>query len=224
MRLWVRNNSLSLFFGILFLATVFGQSLAGHRAYNQQQGQHDLPTVSYARYLTSSDFGEAVTENWQSEFLQFSLFILATIWLIQRGSNESKKPEEAGLESDEQQLIGEHAQRNSPRWAKLGGWRTHVYSNSLLLLMTALFFASWFAQSATGWTKYNEEQKDHNEDPVSWGTYVSTSDFWEDTLQNWQSECLAVGTMAVFTVYLRQRGSPESKPVGAPHSETGSSG
>jgi hypothetical protein len=224
MRLWVRNNSLSLVFGILFLATVFGQSLAGHRAYNQEQGEHDLPTVSYARYLTSSDFGEAVTENWQSEFLQFSLFILATIWLIQRGSNESKKHEEAGLESDEQQLIGEHAQRNSPRWAKLGGWRTHLYSNSLLLLMMALFFTSWFAQSATGWTKYNEQQKAHNEDPVSWGTYVSTSDFWEDTLQNWQSEFLAVGTMAVFTVYLRQRGSPESKPVGAPHTETGSSG
>jgi hypothetical protein len=224
MRLWLRSSSLSLVFGILFLCAVFGQSLAGHRAYNQEQREHGSPTVSYARYLTSSDFGEGVTENWQSEFLQFSLFILATVWLVQRGSNESKKPEEAGLESEAQQLIGDHAQRNSPRWAKLGDWRTVLYSNSLLLLMAALFFGSWFAQSATGWTKYNDEQKDHDATPVSWGEYVSTSDFWEDTLQNWQSEFLAVGTMAVFTIYLRQRGSPESKPVGAPHNETGSSG
>jgi hypothetical protein len=224
MRLWLRNNSLSLVFGVLFLVTVFGQSLAGLRAYNQEQAEHDSSTVSYVRYLTSSDFGESVTENWQSEFLQFSLFILATVWLVQRGSNESKKPEEAGVESDAQQLIGEHAQQNSPRWAKVGGWRTRLYSNSLILVMTALFFGSWFAQSATGWTKYNDEQKEHRESPVSWGTYVSSSDFWEDTLQNWQSEFLAVGTMAVFTVYLRQRGSPESKPVGAPHNETGSSG
>jgi hypothetical protein len=224
MRLWLRNNSLSLTFGILFLVTVFGQSLAGLRAYNQEQREHDSPTVSYVRYLTSSDFGESVTENWQSEFLQFSLFIIATVWLVQRGSNESKKPEEAGVESDAQQLIGEHAQRNSPRWAKVGGWRTSIYSNSLILVMTALFFGSWFAQSATGWTKYNDEQAEHSESPVSWGAYVTSSDFWEDTLQNWQSEFLAVGTMAVFTVYLRQRGSPESKPVGAPHDETGSSG
>jgi hypothetical protein len=224
MRLWLRSNSLSLVFGVLFLVALFGQSLAGHRAYNQEQREHGSATISYARYLTSSDFGEGVTENWQSEFLQFSLFILATVWLVQRGSNESKKPEEAGLESDAQQLIGDHAQRNSPHWAKLGGWRTVLYSNSLLLVMAVLFFGSWFAQSATGWTKYNDEQKDHDATPVSWGEYVSTSDFWEDTLQNWQSEFLAVGTMAVFTIYLRQRGSPESKPVGAPHNETGSSG
>jgi cephalosporin-C deacetylase-like acetyl esterase len=99
-----------------------------------------------------------------------------------------------------------------------------VYENSLVLLMGFLFFASWFGQSVTGWTKYNEDQKEHDGAAVSWTGYVSRSDFWEDTLQNWQSEFLAVGTMAVFTIYLRQRGSPESKPVGAPHTETGTSG
>ena len=224
MRLWLRNNSLSLFFFLLFLITVFAQSLAGHRAYNQEQLEHDSPTASYARYLVSSDFGQAVTENWQSEFLQFTVFIMATVWLVQRGSNESKKPEDMGLESDEKQLIGPHAQRNSPAWAKIGGFRTWVFSNSLLIVMTGIFFASWFAQSATGWTKYNEEQRSHDETAVSWAGYVTRADFWEDTLQNWQSEFLAVGTMAVFTIYLRQRGSPESKPVGAPHEETASSG
>jgi hypothetical protein len=223
-RLWLRNNSLSLFFLLLFLITVFAQSLAGQRAYNQEQLEHDSPTISYARYLVSSDFGQAVMENWQSEFLQFTLFIMATVWLIQRGSNESKKPEDIGLESDEKQLMGPHAQQNSPAWAKVGGVRRWAFSNSLLLVMTAIFFASWFAQSATGWTKYNEEQRDHDESAVSWSAYVTRADFWEDTLQNWQSEFLAVGTMAVFTIYLRQRGSPESKPVGAAHQETGSSG
>jgi hypothetical protein len=224
MRLWLRNNSLSLFFFILFLITVFAQSLAGYRAYSQEQFEHDSPTISYARYLVSSDFGQAVMENWQSEFLQFTVFIMATVWLVQRGSNESKKPEDMGLESDQRQLIGPHAQRNSPAWAKVGGFRTSVFSNSLLIVMTAIFFASWFAQSATGWTKYNEEQRGHDEPAVSWAGYVTGADFWEDTLQNWQSEFLAVGTMAVFTIYLRQRGSPESKPVGAPHEETASSG
>jgi hypothetical protein len=223
-RLWLRQNSLSLVFLVLFLVAVFGQSLAGQRAYNEEQLEHGSATISYARYLTSSDFGQAVTENWQSEFLQFSLFILATVWLVQRGSNESKKPECAGLESDEKQLVGPHAQRNSPRWAKVGGFRTWVFSNSLLLVMAAIFVAAWFVQSATGWTKYNAEQRDHDAPTVSWAGYVSSSSFWEDTLQNWQSEFLAVGTMAVFTIYLRQRGSPESKPVGAPHTETGSSG
>ena len=224
MRLWLRNNSLSLFFLFLFLITVFAQSLAGQRAYNQEQLEHGSPTISYARYLVSSDFGQAVTENWQSEFLQFTFFILATVWLIQRGSNESKKPEDIGLESDQKQLIGPYAQQNSPAWAKVGGVRTWIFSNSLLLVMTAIFFASWFAQSATGWTKYNAEEREHDEPAVSWSGYVTSADFWEDTLQNWQSEFLAVGTMAVFTIYLRQRGSPESKPVGAPHQETASSG
>jgi hypothetical protein len=129
-----------------------------------------------------------------------------------------------GLESDQQQLVGSHAQQNSPRWAKVGGFRTWVFSNSLLLVMTTIFCASWFAQSVTGWTRYNGEQREHDEPAVSWGGYVMSPDFWEDTLQNWQSEFLAVGTMAVFTIYFRQRGSPESKPVGAPHDETASSG
>jgi hypothetical protein len=224
MRLWLRNNSLSVFFGVLFLVALFGQSLAGHRVFNEDALEHGSRTISYARYLVSSQFGEAVVENWQSEFLQFTFFILATVWLVQRGSNESKKPEEAGLESDQQQLIGEHAARNSPRWAKLGGWRTAVYSNSLLLVMSAIFFASWFAQSVTGWTDFNDQQRDHDQAPVSWTGYLARADFWEKTLQNWQSEFLAVGTMAVFTIYLRQRGSPESKPVGAPYNQTGTSG
>ena len=90
--------------------------------------------------------------------------------------------------------------------------------------MALIFLGSWFAQSVTGWTEYNADQSEHGESHVSWLSYVGSADFWEATLQNWQSEFLAVGSFAVFAVYLRQRGSPESKPVGAPHDATGIEG
>jgi hypothetical protein len=224
MRVWLRDQSLSIFFLGLFLLSVLGQSIAGQRAYNEAQLQHGSETISYGSYVLSSHFGQALLENWQSEYLQFMLFIMATIWLVQRGSNESKRPEDVGRESDEKQKVGAHATQRSPRWARVGGWRTAIYSNSLLLVMSLIFFASWFGQSVTGWTEYNDEQRAHGASPVSWAAYVTRPGFWENTLQNWQSEFLAVGTMAIYTVYLRQRGSPESKPVGAPHDQTGTSG
>ena len=221
---WVRDQSLSLVFLFLFLAALVGQSYAGHLDYNDELQAHDDTPISWGRYVVSSKFGVAVMENWQSEYLQFFLFIAATIWLVQRGSNESKKPEEIGLESDEKQQVKGHAKPDSARWAKAKGLRLHLYSNSLLFLMGSIFFASWFASSVTGWTEYNADQVDHMEPTVSWLSYARSPDFWEKSLQNWQSEFLAVGCMAVFTIYLRQRGSPESKPVGAPHEETGTSG
>ena len=224
MRLWMRNNGLSLFFFVLFVGALAGQSAAGQRVFNEEQIQHGAEPISYARYLVSSHFGAAVLENWQSEYLQFTLFIFATVWLIQRGSNESKPPADLGLESDEKQLVGPHAQQNSPRWAKLEGWRRRLYENSLVAVMTAIFVAAWAGQSVTSWSEFNEEQRERGEPAASWLSYLGDADFWEKTLQNWQSEFLAVGTMAVVTIYLRQRGSPESKPVGAPHDQTGSSG
>jgi hypothetical protein len=219
-----RDNSLSLFFMVLFIVGFVGQSFAGWHDFNSEQLAHDESTVTWTYYVTSSSFWAAVMENWQSEFLQFSVFILATIWLIQRGSNESKPPEDVGLESDQKQQVGGYAPDNAPAWARARGWRMGLYSNSLLIVMTTIFFLTWFAQSLTDRTVYNAEQQDHGERAVSWSSYLTTPDFWEKTLQNWQSEFLAVGTMAVFTVYLRQRGSPESKPVGAPHDQTGTSG
>ena len=163
-------------------------------------------------------------ENWQSEYLQFTLFILATVWLIQRGSNESKPPADVGLESDREQLVGPHAQRNSPPWAKVEGWRRRLFEHSLLIVMGTIFLASWVGQSVTAQSEFTEEQRAHHNGAVSWLSYVGNTDFSEKTLQNWQSDFLAVGSMAVFTIYLRQRGSPESKPVGAPHDQTGTSG
>jgi hypothetical protein len=220
---WVREQSLSLFFLALFLATLFAHSIAGQHAYNAEQLTHDSEPLSYWRYLVSSDFGASVLENWQSEWLQFMVFALATVWFVQKGSGESKRPENAGLESDQKQQIGGDAGARAPRWAKVGGWRTRIYENSFLIVMTAIFLSSWFVQSLTSRNEFNGEQQEHGEQALSWLQYVVNADFWERTLENWQSEFLAVGTMVAFTIYLRQRGSPESKPVGAPHDETGSS-
>ena len=221
---FIRLNSLSLFFLAIFLVTIAAQSVAGLHEYNEEAAAHDQSEIPWGRYVRTSEFGAAVLENWQSEWLQFFLFIVATVWLLQQGSPESKQPDQAGLESDEEQKVGKHAERRSPLWAKVGGWRTRLYENSLMIAFAVIFFASWFAQSVTGWTEYNNEQEEHGDPTVSWGVYLTRPDFWEKTLQNWQSEFLAVGTMAVFSIYLRQRGSPESKPVGAPHDETGSTG
>jgi Domain of unknown function (DUF6766) len=224
MRRWLFEQSLTLFFLTIFVLSLAGQSIAGLAAYNQEQRAHDEHTISYGRYLVSSDFGGNVMENWQSEFLQFTLIILATVWLVQRGSTESKKLEEAGPESDEDARVGRHASEDSPRWAKAQGLRRKLYENSLGLAMLLIFLGALFAQSLTNWTMFNDEQGAHGEPLVSWSHYVREADFWNRTLQNWQSEFLAVATMTAFSIYLRQRGSAESKPVGAPHEETGSSG
>jgi hypothetical protein len=224
MRRFARENGLSLFFAAIFLAALAGQSFAGQRNYNAEQLEHGQQTLSWWHYLVTPDFGGAVLENWQSEFLQFSLFIAATVWLVQKGSNESKKLADDGLESNEQQEIGPNAPLRAPLWAKPDDIRTRIYENSLLIVMTLIFVATWFGQSLNNWRVFNQEQATHDAQRVSWGRYLLAPDFWEKTLQNWQSEFLAVGTLVVFTIYLRQRGSAESKPVGAPHDETASSG
>jgi hypothetical protein len=220
----LRDNGLSIFFGVIFLLALFGQSLTGRADENNHRRTQGREEVSYAHYITSSDFAVDVAENWQSEYLQFLLYILATVWLVQRGSPESKQIGDEGTESDEEQKVGPQAEADSPKWAAVGGLRTAVYSRSLVLLMGALFFGSWGAQSIAGWSAYNEQQLGDQSPTVSWLGYVTSADFWNRTLQNWQSEFLAVGSMVVFSIYLRQRGSPESKPVGAPHAATGDSG
>jgi hypothetical protein len=218
---FLRDNALSLAFGALFLVTLLGQAISGTADYNAQQIANGLEPVSFGEYVTSSNFGVDVMENWQSEYLQFFLYILATVWLVQRGSSESKKPGEEGLQSDEEQKVGRHANEDSPAWARTGGWRTAVFSRSLGLLMGGLFLLTWLASSIAGWAAYNGEQIGDHEDPVSWIGYLGEADFWNRSFQNWQSEMLAVGSMAVFSIYLRQRGSPESKLVGVAHAETG---
>ncbi|MEU4733040.1 DUF6766 family protein [Streptomyces sp. NPDC023588] len=221
---FLHHNGLGLFFLIGFLLALAGQAVAGHADFNNQLVSDGMAPISFGAYLTSSDFAVDVTENWQSEYLQFFLFIFATVWLVQRGSPESKELHKAGTESDKEQMVGAHAKEDSPRWAAATDWRGFLYSRSLGLVMGVVFLLSWLAQSVAGVAAYNEQQLRGLQAPISWAQYISSADFWSRTLQNWQSELLAVASMAILAIFLRQRGSPESKPVGAPHSATGVEG
>ncbi|MDR7185482.1 hypothetical protein J2X85_002516 [Microbacterium trichothecenolyticum] len=217
MRRALRDNGLSLAFFAIFVLALVGQSLAGWSFNNEELQQHGQTMIGYLAFVSSSAFLVDVAENWQSEFLQFSLFIFGTIWLIQRGSPESKIPGDEGVGTDEDQYVGEHARRDSPLWARVGGARRWIYSNSLLLVMTTIFMLSWLAQSLGGVVVANDENAEHGLPAITWAEYVVSPEFWNRTLQNWQSEFLAVGAMVAFAIYLRQRGSSESKPVGMPH-------
>ncbi len=224
MRRFLRENSLTLFFTVIFLLSLVGQALTGRADYNNELVADGLHPVGLLRYITSSNFAVDVAENWQSEYLQFLLYIFVTVWLVQRGSPESKEIDRAGLESDRAQQVGSYAADSSPAWAKSKGWRLGVYSHSLVLVMGTIFVLSWLAESIAGRVAYNEQQLRRLEDPVSWTGYLASADFWNRTLQNWQSEFLAVASMAALAIFLRERGSPESKPVGAPHAATGTEG
>ena len=224
MKKFLRENSLGLTFGVLFLIVLIGQAFAGHADFNEQQVAAGLEPIGFWRYVSSASFGTDVAENWQSEYLQFFLYIYLTVWLLQKGSPESKGLDQAGLESDEEQKVGRYATRNSPKWARAGGFRQTLFGTSLGLVMGAIFLASWLTQSIAGVVAFNEQQLGNLQEPVSWGRYLLEPDFWNRTLQNWQSELLAVASMAILAIYLRQRGSPQSKPVGTPHSATGVEG
>ena len=224
MKRWLRENSLTLAFTVLLLAALVGQAVTGRASYNESALDAGLPLLSLAEYVTSSQFAVDVAENWQSEYLQFLLYILLTVWLLQKGSPESKPLDKAGRESDKEQKVGPHAEPESPGWAKVGGWRTALYSRSLGLTMGLVFLGSWSAQFVAGRSAYNAEQLQDVQDPLSWTGYLTAPDFWNRTLQNWQSEFLAVGSMVVLSIYLRERGSPESKPVGSSHEATGVEG
>ncbi|MGW4897591.1 DUF6766 family protein [Kitasatospora sp. NPDC004240] len=222
---FLRDNGLTLAFGAGFLLTLAGQAAAGQADLNNQLVAAGLQPLGLAGYLTSSQFAVDVTENWQSEYLQFFLYIFGTVWLLQRGSPESKELGKAGTESEREQKIGPHATGESPAWAREPrGVRLAVYSRSLGLVMALFFLGSWVSQSITGWSAHNAEQLRDLQAPITWGQYVLSPGFWNRTLQNWQSELLAVASMAILSVYLRQRGSPESKPVGAAHHSTGIEG
>jgi hypothetical protein len=163
----LRNNGLSLFFLAIFLAALVGQAIAGSAEFNNEAIAHGSETKSLLSYVVSADFGQAVMENWQSEYLQFTLFIIATVWFVQKGSPESKKVGEVGTESDaEQKVVG-----------RRHGLKLFLYSNSLVIVMATIWIGSWLAQSLTGWRVYNEEALDHSEATLGWVQYVGTADF-----------------------------------------------
>ena len=217
---FVRNGLLLVCFFVLFLGSIVGQSLAGQRAYNAEQEQHGEEPVAFVEYLGSGHFIEGVFENWESEFLQMASYVLLTVWLRQKGSPESKK-----LDGDEPVDEDPNAHRDDPGapWpARRGGLALALYRNSLSIAFFLLFFLSMWLHALGGTTQYNEEQAAHGGEPVSTLEFARTSEFWYQSLQNWQSEFLAVAALVGLSIFLRQQGSPESKPVHEPHAATGS--
>jgi hypothetical protein len=219
-RRFLRNNGLTLAAAAAFVvAWLLGQALTGLQAYNADQAEHGEPSIGLAEYLRTSHFGEATFENWESEFLQMGAYVLLTVGLRQRGSAESKPLE--GDEPVDEDPAGHRTDPDAPWPVRRGGWALAIYKRSLSLAFFLLFAAAFLLHALTGAAAYSEEQAAHGEATVSAWEYVHRSQFWFESLQNWQSEFLAVASIVVFTIFLRQQGSPESKPVHAPHSETG---
>jgi hypothetical protein len=220
MRRFIRDHSLSIVtLGAFLVIWLGGQAWAGHRTFNDEQRAHGEPTVSLAEYLTRADFGEATFENWESEFLQMGVYVLLTAWLVQKGSAESKPAAgDSKLDADPRK----HRQDPDAPWpVRRGGWILRLYENSLSIAMLTLFALSFTGHLVTGARAFSAEQAAHGEPTVSPLGYLFRSRFWFESLQNWQSEFLAVGILVVLSVYLRQRGSTQSKPVHAPHASTG---
>ena len=215
-----RENGLSIVMTVLFLLFLVGQAVSGMYEYNDEQQQHGQPTVAFGSYLGTSHFMEATMENWESEFLQMFAFVVLTACLYQKGSAESKDPDkEEPVDRDPRKS---RDKKNAPWPVRKGGLVLTIYEFSLSLAFLLLFVMSFTLHAASGAREYNESQREHGQyEELTTIEYMGTSRFWFESLQNWQSEFLAVGAMVVLSIFLRQRGSPESKPVDSPHSETG---
>jgi hypothetical protein len=215
---WLKRNSMSIAMFSLFLVSLIGQIVAGHRTYNDDQSEHGQPTVAAAQYVRSGHFVEAVFENWESEFLQMAAFVFLSAVLYQKGSPESRKLQgEPELDADPRQ----EKKKDSPWPVHRGGLLLRLYEHSLTIALLLLFAISFFLHAQGGAREYSQEQLEHGGEAVSMGAYIGTSRFWFESFQNWQSEFLSVGALIVLSIFLRQRGSPESKPVHEPHWKTG---
>ena len=214
-----RDNGLSVVLFGLFFISIVGQYFTGWKEHNDDQKIHNQPEVGLVEYLGEGHFIEATFENWESEFLQMGMYVVLTIFLYQKGSSESKKP--GTTERVDVIPSTDMLDKNAPSPVKRGGLALKIYQNSLGIALFLLFFISFVLHGVGGAEVYNQEQAEHNQPQVTTAGFMTTSTFWFQSFQNWQSEFLSIGVMVVFSIFLRQKGSPESKPVDAPHFETG---
>ena len=220
LRAFLRDHGLSIVVLALFIIFLVGQTISGWYEYNVEQTEHGQAAVALITYLASGHFVEATAENWESEFLQMAFYVWLTAFLFQKGSSESKKIGTAEAVDRDPRLF--RSKRNAPWPVRRGGWVLWIYERSLTIVFFVLFLLSFAMHAAGGTLQFNVDQRLHGGDTVSVLQFMSTSQFWFESFQNWQSEFLALGAMAILSIYLRQRGSPESKPVDAPHDQTGS--
>ncbi|NUO60880.1 MAG: hypothetical protein HOV78_29835 [Hamadaea sp.] len=218
MRRWLWSNSLSIVMLAAFVVFVAGQALAGWQVRNEELTQAGQAADSLWAYLGSGHFGEALLENWESEFLQMGAYVLLTAYLVQKGSPESKPLDGKDRPGDDP----DHAGDDSPSWSRRPGWRQVMYRNSLALVLLLFFALSFLGHLIAGTAAYNEEQKlQTGAAAIGVWQFAGTPDFWFQSMQNWQSEFFSVGALVLLSVVLRQHGSPQSKPVTAPHDQTG---
>ncbi|MEO8664146.1 MAG: DUF6766 family protein [Ignavibacteria bacterium] len=210
------RNGLSLAFLILFILSFAGQAITGRKELNELLKDHGRQEISFSEYFTSGHFIEATFENWESEFLQIGLFVVLTIILRQEGSSESKK-----LSSKEEVDRKPRSHPNAPSPVIKGGWRLQIYSQSLTIALFLLFIFSFILHWYGSWLHYNLEQNLEGKNSIPFIDHIFGNTFWFESLQNWQSEFLSVFALIFLSIYLRQKGSPQSKPVDAPHKETG---
>lgn len=221
MRGRLRDHGLSLTMLGLFVLFLTGQIVAGYRDHSNDQRQHGEAAIGYGAYLRSGHFIEATFENWESEFLQMGAYVLLTAFLVQRGSAESKDPDKvAPQDADPRAAAG---QADAPWPVRRGGLALALYQQSLTIALLLLFAASFGLHALGGAREYSQEAVAHGGQVVSVIEFVRTARFWFESFQNWQSEFLSIAVLAILSIFLRQRGSPQSKPVAAPHGKTGTS-
>jgi hypothetical protein len=218
--LW-RDHSLSIVLTLLFLGSLVGHAVAGWRAELDERQRDGEPAIGLAAFLGSSEFAETVFENWESEFLQMGCYVLLTVFLYQRGSAESKSHE--GNDPVEEDPAAHRDDPDAPGPVKRGGWRLTLYQNSLSLALFGMFAISFAGHAVAGAANLSEDRARAGLPPIGTLDYLVEPRFWYESFQNWQSELLSVLAIVVLSIWLRQWGSPESKPVHAPHTQTGSS-
>jgi hypothetical protein len=216
---WLRDRSLTLTMIALFVLCAAGQIWAGWTDNNRTRVEHGQAAIAIGEYVRQGHMWEALFENWESEFLQMSAFVVLTAYLLQVGSPESRRPRVHELVDADPRAFAHMP--DVPWPVRRGGWILRLYEYSLGGVLFLLFLLSFAGHAVGGWREQNAEQALHGEPPGALAEYVLSSRFWFESLQNWQSEFLSVGVMVWLAVYLRQRGSPESKPVHASHDETG---
>jgi hypothetical protein len=218
---WARDSKLAIACLALFVVFLVGQTLTGWHERNHDAADHGEPSISLVHYLQTGHFYEATFENWESEFLQMAAYVMLTVFLVQKGSAESKDPD-----SDED-VDEDPARRrfdpDAPWPVRRGGLWLKLYENSLFVAFVVLFLLSMLGHALGGVAEINAERASHGQGPLSIVEFVRSAEFWFQSFQNWQSEFLAVFAIVVLSIFLRQKGSPESKPVHAPNSETGGS-
>ena len=217
MKKLLRNNGLSLVFFSLFLFSILGQFFSGWKEYNKELLEDNQPTVTITGYFISGHFIQATFENWESEFLQMALFVILTVSLRQKGSSESKKcegPEEVDREPSSKRI-------NAPWPVRKGGLILRIYKHSLSIVLFSLFILSFILHLYGSLRDENVQLSIKQLPSVTLSEFIADSRFWFESFQNWQSEFLSVFAIVVFSIYLRQKGSPQSKPVDAPNDETG---